>query len=77
LQESFEHGQPPSVAISFLDLFDATEGAAGGVLSFTRQHSAANVFLGEQIEMRGEFVVEVGVMPALAEEPAQAGGKFA
>jgi hypothetical protein len=71
LNKSLQHGQPPSFAVGFLDLFDGAEIAAGGVSRVLRRHPAADVFLRETIQMRGDLIVEVGVTAAPVNEAAQ------
>ena len=58
-------------------MFDGAEIAAGGVARVLRRHPAADVFLRETIQMRGDLIVEVGVTAALVDEAADTGAEFA
>ncbi len=75
MQQRIQKRNATLIAVQLLDLFDAAEFAPGGVARVLRTQASANVFLGEQLQMRLELGVEVTVKMALAKQATQTHGE--
>jgi hypothetical protein len=72
LQESFEHGKTPSVAVILCGLLCAAELDEGAAASFFGRHADAEVFFDGEVEVVGDFGGEVAVELVATEEGEEA-----
>jgi hypothetical protein len=77
LEEGFEPGEAAEVVLRLAELRGASKAQARLAASFVGREAAADVVLGEQIEVRGKFALEIFVEAMAREEPADAGSQDA
>jgi hypothetical protein len=77
LEEGFEPGEAAEVVLRFAELRGATEAQAGLAAGFVGREAAADVFLGEEIEVGGKFALKVFVEAMARKEAADAGSQDA
>ena len=77
LEESLHEGQAALVAVRFLHLLAAAEVAARREAGLLERQPAADVLLGQQLQVALQLLVELGIEGRLAEQAAQAGGEGA
>jgi hypothetical protein len=77
LEEGFEPGEAAEVVLRFAELRGATEAQAGLAAGFVGWEAAADIFLGEHVEVRGKFALKIFVEVTAREEAADAGSQDA
>ena len=77
LRHALNERQALLIAIRFLRLLYAAEFAPGFKKRFLRIHSAANIFVGEQLQVSAKFRVKGFIQAPLSEQTAQARSKHA
>ena len=75
LQQGFEPGDAAEVVLRFAELRGTSEAEAGLAAGFVGREAAADVFLGEHVEVRGKLALKIFVEAMAREEAADAGSK--
>jgi len=65
----FDEGQTPTISVLLLGAFDGAELQMGHPTSFVGRYAGADQLVDVQLEMAGEFGVEITVAAATARHP--------
>jgi hypothetical protein len=77
LQQDFEPGKAAEVMLRFAELRGASETEARLAAGLVGRQAAADIFLGEHVEVRGKLALKIFVEAAAREEAADAGSQDA
>jgi hypothetical protein len=73
LEERFEPGEAAEVVLGFAELRGASEAETRLAAGFVRRETAADIFLGEHVEVRGKLALKIFVEAMAGKEAADAG----